>query len=282
MTRALVVRQGSRAIVRAASYHPAFRYARYANTARRYGPTAFKYGTKIARFMYNRYKSRKAKKARFSKQHIGHRVGSARTKTRVELNNDFTGLGSRTLRIRGLTFIPKGQLINERERNVVNVRGFKICLAVRNMIAQPVYFNAAVVSVRNDTVVTTSNFFRAQGAERGQNFENSLTGLQMHCLNLNTDKFNILKHRRYRLAPDVNDSSNYQDNKGNSYMNIDWYIKLKRQLRFDDDDQNTPIDSPIYLVYWCDAWTAAAGSTPIGNAVNVQDRHICYFKEPKP
>lgn len=282
MTRALVARAGGRALVRAASYHPVMRYARYANTARRYGPTAYKYGSKIARFMYNRYKQRKAKKARFSKQQIGHRVGSSSAKTRVEFNTDFQGLASRTLRIQGLTFLPKGDLINMRERNVVNVRGFKICLAVRNMLAQPVYFNCALVSVRNNTVVTGNNFFRAQGAERGTDFDNNLTGLQFHCLALNRDKFNILKHKRYRLAPDINDSSNYQDNKGNSYMNLDWYVKLKRQLRYTDDDANTPIDSPIYLVYWCDAWTATSGSLPIGNTINVQDRHIMYFKEPRP
>lgn len=267
--------------MRAGMAVPQYRYARMAV---KYGPAAARAAGRIARFAYKRYRSkrsgyRRSKKARFSTTQVGNRVGTSNSKSRIQLNTDPDAKSSRTLNVVALTSITLGQGLSQRERGVANIRGFKICMAVRNQLLDPLYFNAAVVSPKNTTSITPANFFRGNGtAERGIDFDNARTALEFHCLNLNTDKFVILKHKRYRLRGTGNTA--FTDGTGKSYMNLDWYIKLKRQLRFEGASAG-PIADPVFLVYWMDNFRADANDPPVLGTASVSERHLVYFRETK-
>jgi hypothetical protein len=263
--------------------HPSYKYAR---AAYRYGPSAYKYGSKIARFLYRRYKSRKRSPAKKARIGIGEAVGSSSSKQALQSRDiGFQALASRTLMIDNLTGTDQGTANNrqDRQNTIINCRGFKVCMAVRNNIGNaPVYYNVALVSPKNSGAITTDNFFRGQGnASRGLAFDNSRTALEFHCLPLNTDNKYILKHKRYRLAPENGGNQQYNNQRSNSYMNINWYVKLKRQLRYDDADSNFPIDGSVYLVQWCDTFDAASGSASAPSTVQIMQRHIMYFRESK-
>lgn len=262
--------------------------ARYARMAYRYGPTVARGAVKIARWAARRYRARRrsgyrpAKRARFSKTNIGERVGVSNSKPRIQVRNaNYITRDTRVLYTENLTQTDQGPNRNTRERGIINCRGFRICMAVRNLRARPMYFNCAVVSPKNAGVVTEANFFRASGTARGSNFDNSKTSLEFHCLPINTDKFTILKHKRYRLIKGGDNFSQYADFSGRNYMNIDWYIKLKRQLRYDDTTSESPIDGSVYLVYWCDDWDAIGGASSNVGAIATMGRHIMYFRDTK-
>jgi hypothetical protein len=138
----------------------------------------------------------------------------------------------------------------------------------------------AIISPKNSGAITAQNFFRGQGNEsRGLDFGFARTALEHHCLPLNTDKFYVLKHKRMRLNPDdMSNNIQWSQERGSSYKNIDWYVPLKRQLRYDDPDANFPTDGPVYLVQWCDTWTAIAGAPATTNAMSRQERHVMYFR----
>lgn len=283
MTRALAYRTGSALVRRAAMRHPTYRYAR---TAYKYGPTAVKYGSKIARFMYRRYKKRKQSPAKKARMGIGENLGTSNAKQEIQLRDTiFVARSSRTLYIENITGTDQGTANNrtERQMSVINCRGFRICMAVRNQLNQPLYFNMAIVSPKNSGQITTANFFRGQGNNsRGLAFDNSRTSLEFHCLPLNTDNKYILKHKRYRLNPDSpTTQTQYDQESGSSYKNIDWYVKLKRQLRYQDADANFPIDGSVYLVHWFDLWSATAGSAEVPNCATNMQRNIMYYRETK-
>ncbi len=257
---------------------------RYARMAMRYGPTAARAGGRIAKWAYRRYKTgrrsgySRAKRGRFSKTRIGEVVGSSNSKPRIQVRNSLAlSRASRTLYSENLTVTDQGGNRNERERGVINCRGFRICMAIRNNISEPLYVNVAVVSPKNAGEITSANFFRASGQSRGSDFDNSKTGLEFHCLPLNTDKFAILKHKRYRL----NNEESGSNITGKNYMNIDWYIKLKRQLRYDDTTTTSPIDGAVYLLYWCDRFFGQDSNIPVGASMSTMERHIMYFHDTK-
>lgn len=276
--------RGGRAASNLAYAVPQYRYARMAY---KYGPMAARAGARIARFAYRRWKKRRtgyrpAKRRRFSPRTIGENVGtssskqSIQTRTASTLNRD-----TRTLYIRQLTNIDQGDGRNLRERGVINCRGFKICFQMRNNLNQPLYFNVAILSPKNSGEVDESNFFRASGSSRGSDFDNSKIALELHCLPINTDKFTILKHKRYRMNPDPVAQDNFASQTGRSYMTQEWYIKLKRQLRYDSPDASGPTDGPVYFVYWADAWFSVDGSVAVPSAFQIQERHLVYWREPK-
>ena len=276
--------RGTRAIRYAGMATPQYRYAA---AALRYGPTAARAAGRIAKWAYRRYRSRRtgyrsAKRARFSTIHIGEKVGTSSSKVNEQKNTSLVAKNTRTLYAQNLTTVTFGADRNERERGIINCRGFRICMAMVNDINVPMYANVAVIHQKDaETAPAETNFFRGPGAQRGQDFGNALTSLEFHCLPINTDKYVVLKHKRLLLAPDIEVTGDFNNNKGKNYANLDWYVKLKRQLRFDNSAVSTPTNGNVWLVYWFDTWPAAANATPTNTAVRVTERHLMYFHEPK-
>lgn len=273
--------RGGRAITMSV---PQYRYAR---AAIRYGPYAARAAGRIARWAYKRYRGRrrsgfqKAKRARFSRARIGERVGSSSTKQTIQTAAGFEPYASRTLHTRSLMSITKGDLRNQRERNIVNLRGFKICLYFRNQTNNPMYLNVAVIVPKNATVPSTTNFFRSNASERGRDFDSaSMTALDFHCYNINTDNYHILRHKRYQLTKNGQTNTAHAEHSSRNYITIDWWIKLQRQIRWDGDTSG-PINDHAYLAYWCDEMGLNQGAPPNATAIGTQFRTIVYFREPR-
>lgn len=225
--------------------------------------------------------ARKAKRQRFSTTNVGESVGTSSAKRVIQINSDPVAKNTRELNVVDLTDIPHStdNSINARQRNVVNVRGVKLCMEVSNSNGAPLYFNMAILSAKDGVAgIQTANFFRASTGERAVDFDQTLTGLEFHCLPINVDKYTVLKHKRFRLIG--TSQASFTERTGKSYMNLDFYMKLNRQLRWDQTSGIQPISGGVFLVYWADLFQASGGDTPVTGTYSITQRHITYFKEP--
>lgn len=233
---------------------------------------------------YKRYKARRSSKYGRPKKKmrlIGNRPGSSTAKKRLQLfDSQAQGLSTRTLYSHSLTEVPAQTTADEidaRNRDVVNLRGVKFCWEVRHSSNIPMYMNWAVVSPRAGNSIDSTDFFRAYTGTRNQDFSVSLSSNELHCLPINTDKYIIFTHKRYRMA--ALDSITYQQNRGATYLVIQKYLKIKRQLRF-DGIATTPEGRSLFVVYWFDQFMRDINTAPVQN-VFVNRRIIQYFREPR-
>lgn len=258
--------------------HPYAKRARMAYTAGRFVYDNRKNIAKAARTIGRAYrKYRKRVRSR-----IGERVGKQNCKRDITNNVAIqVTKTTRTLYNTELTSLPAGTSENQRERQIANIRGFKICLELRNATTTPMWFNLAIISDKVDPRNTpgTTDFFRAYGADRTQDFATTLSSNEFHCLPINTDRYYVLKHKRMCLGATTLESASYIENKRNNYMALNLWVPLKRQLRF-PLGSGTPHQA-IYMVYWFDKVLTDAGTAGTINAVNWMERVIIYFKDTK-
>lgn len=235
-------------------------------------------------------RGRASKKAKFSTRNIGEPVGTATTKTAVTTNQVIgVDVDTNSIYTDVLDNLAKGIEIDERLRGIVNCRGFKLEFEWRNKLQTPLLMNIAVLAPKDgvDTGIAIPNedFFRSYEAIRAVNFDPFMSSLELHMNAINTDKYTVLRHKRFTLAADRQEvdpeaAVNTWQGSGKSYRLQRWYIKLNRQLRFDDSSP-VPRSGRVYLVFWCSVLGAPFGSGVVQDAVALKSRAVMYFREPK-
>lgn len=264
---------GRRLLARSVAQHPVYRYARAARTAYKVGRAAYPYIRKAMKKRSNYVKKRRLR------QKVGEPIGKGSAK-RVEMLSD-SGIYTRTLYSVPLLDLSKGTGLSDRERDIINFRGIKFCLSFVNNHAtatsdgQRVYFNYAIISPKDSgdkATVSTTDFFRANGVTRSQDFATALTALEFKCASINTDIWNVHKHVRTSV-------STYSSNESKNAFTKEFYFPLKRQIRY-DGTTTTPVGKQMFLVYWCDIQDTPA--TSIAAAIgNMQTFVAKYFQESK-
>lgn len=264
-----------------------------ARVARRYGPGAIR----AARAIQQAYRKRKRRPDRFRRQNIGEKPGSTSTKKYCPLDTDPAPNDTRTLYSTNITTLPRdnaaagfapAENISLRQRDIVNLRGWKINMEwVCNKSQTAFCCHVAVIAPKSGAnSFSTDDFFRHDGDQRGIAFDRSVTNsLMFSSLMINPDKFTILKHKKFFLAekgPAPNSSvvPTHQTNTRNSYYYVKMWVPLRRQLRFKDATENTPIDGNVFLVYWFDSPGITRGS-PAVPSINISQRITTYFREPR-
>lgn len=226
-------------------------------------------------------------KRRIGMGRIGQPAGRARAKrcsTAIKTN---TSISTRTLYYEALTDIPKTTQneIDSRQRDVIHLSGFKICGEVLNDGTNTLLFNMAVVYDKraNDetTAISTSDFFRSnEGNARAVDFSILLASHEFHCLPLNTDRFTVLAHKRWKLRTGFGVANGAGDpywSNQDSGKFMEYWIPLKKKITFEDGHAQ----SKIWLLYWCDRWQTGPTNTPVANSANIDYRVVAYFREPK-
>jgi len=222
---------------------------------------------------------------RYARRRIGHKKNKSNSKRQL-IKQDPVAQPSDTLNQNILTNLGSAATLsrNTRETDSVNIAGWKICLNFRNNSDQPLYVNVAVVSPKDQLTasIPTSDFFRSDASQRGINFDDAgLNALQKHCMAINTDLYNILWHKRFKLAgqydsspgPDPSHfSSGYP-----SYMTMEKFVPLKRQLTF-DNTASQAADDTVWLVMWHNHQHDGTGITPASNLV-VGKYITTFFRE---
>lgn len=272
----------------AAGYGPILKKAK---TAYGYAATAYaNRGAAVAaakriQSVYKRYK--RIKRSRGRKRMFrppSYPSGTATSKsTTVKDDNTFTNLNDRTLTSVNLANIGHTTTNNQngRQRNILNLRGFKLCMEFKSLINEPLYVNIAVIVPRQGVTVATSDFFRANTSNRTQAFSNTiLTSLEFHCLPINTDKYAVLMHKRFLLksSDDFATNGGFKEHAGKNYMNFMRYVKFNRQVRYSDNADVVPEQGAPYLCHWVSKWGDGVSVTQ-ATSYQVREHFVTYFKE---
>lgn len=230
-----------------------------------------------------RYSSMGGKRAR-----IGERIGTSTCKTNIAI--DDRQLISQSSRILNgtneeLISTDKGDAINQRTRQVINLRGWKMDFEVVGTMTTPCYVNLALVMVKGGTtssgVPNNADFFRYHSADRARNFGTFLSGLEFGTLPINTDKYVVLKHKRMLLIPGIDDPGTFRTEGGKNWRRLSWYIKVKRQIRY-DASQNIPESGQVYLLHWGAGFGESEGAPSVVGAYSLHRRIVQYFRDPAP
>lgn len=227
---------------------------------------------------------RNRRKKRRVMKRVGERIGSSNA--RVENLEQTFNLGTKTLHQVPLLDLIKSTSFNDatdaRLRDVVNMRGIKFCIHMRNTINtnRRLHGHVAIVSCKNepdDGIIPTQKFFRSQGENntRAQDFNTfQLTGLDVRCLPINTDLYNVHKHKRFSLAPSTS-------TEGRDERMQEFWMPIRRQLRYQNNSQK-PEGKNMYMLMWfsdVEETSGAPAGNPIPDAVKVDYRLTKWFRQ---
>lgn len=209
----------------------------------------------FARRAYRRYRSRRKPYAKRS-----HRPQQKRSPVDGEwyptiVTSDL--LEIQTLQETRLVNIAHGTGIRERLNNQnVYIKGFKVCLRFENMKSQtPLEVHWAIVQHDDDdnntkcfrdTTITNSRFLDFTNYDPASS--SNPWQVRYLCNPLNSNKFRIITHRRFRLAATGSSTGTVQA-RGEFYKTVNKYIPIKRRISYSatTTDQN---DRPWWLLIW--------------------------------
>lgn len=230
-----------------------------------------------------------------ARRQVGERVGVGGAKT-TEIVIEKQDVSTRTIIQQPLVRIDKGIAINDRLREIINLRGIRIDLHLANTDPDQQIVNWAIVHPKASNMGGTSNgqqfpttdFFRGYGAQRSTQPAIGLNGVQWINASINTDLFAVLKRGVVNLNPGRSEPDSpipgavtYRPNKGNSVRSKSVYLKMNRQLRFESEvSPEYPLEQ-IFLVLWSDAPFAESDSSAAANAFSYMARFVAYWREPK-
>jgi len=240
---------------------------------------------KIGRAGKRWVKKRRANKKRKTTHTFGDHPGKTHTQTAQPVTTAQSTIATRTLYSGDLIDINRAtnHELNLRSLDTVHLKGMKLAVQMRNNFEKPLYFNYAVVVPKFDqssSTVSTIDFFRSHLNGRGRNFDNTLNALEFHQQPINTDKYHVLMHKRMHIGANTRNApsfTEYESGVKSNYITFTRYLKVDRQIRFENND---PVNGRIQFVYWCDAFDGVNATTP-GAVGDFSQYNVVYFKDPK-
>lgn len=217
---------------------------------------------------------------------IGERVGTTACKTN-SFGEAQIQCETSTLYTQPINDIVPGTAIDNRLRDIVNLRGFTLHWEMYNLpqtsapsdTQLPVYFHVAILGIKETegNQVNADKFFRGNNNTRAINFNEDLSAIQLDTLSINTDDYFVLYHRRMLIG---GTQDNAQENGSRAqYRRGKKYIKVNRQVRYNTDSQ-IPTDGRCFLVWYAD-WMTRPGFNAEFQEYVFSARVITWFKEPK-
>lgn len=277
----------ARAMVRKATWpawtQPRAKRARYTANAIVKSYQALARMNRGARTIQRAY--RKAARRRKEARGIGQRVGTSSAKTKENTSSAASAVlqrSDRTLYDDQILYPAFGDLINERERRIINLRGIKICMEISastNMLIggayrdRYLYVNVALVVHKKNptaTTITEDNWFRGNAGNRGEDFTGITSSIGKSCTPINTDEYHVFMHKRFTLGGEAVETRP-------TVKRVMEYVKIGRQIRFDAESQP---DTRFFLVWWA-ALAGEDTATPFTSMFKAQWRNTLYYREPK-
>lgn len=261
----------------------AFRMGYYAARAiqrgyRRYRKRSYGYRG-VKRMASRTARARASKRQKFSSTNFGHRVGVDNAKRSGIILNTNLPQNNQVLYRDNAIVITKGTGLDDRERDLVNIRGVKLQAQYNNDTTLPVTCHIALIQPRKTQAVGTDDFFRGTlGTRRGVDFTSFLTGLEQNCMHINTDLYTVLFHKRFILGPADNATNTaISSTRHPTFKVFNRYVRINRQVRFAGDD-TTPIDGNLVWVRWYVRWNQTGGQASAAT-MTVNERMTVLYRE---
>lgn len=264
--------------------------------------------------MYRRrgYKRRRTAWKRRARYQLGERVGTGTTKKNLSTNSDdsLLAIATRTVYSKPIITIGRGDQINQRQRDMINLRGIKMEWNVISLSTAYTVLNWCVIapkvsagsgSANPNNSLATSELWRGYQNLRAIN-PNAATWSGMDRVNaqINTDMFTVFKRGKIQLNPGRKtvdrysgeisnrvtppidpDQEVFHTEKGACFRQKKVWLPIRRQIRFDPTiDNNCPAEQ-IWFMWWLDNPFQDSGGLPETAAAGLMARFIIYFKEPK-
>lgn len=217
----------------------------------------------------------------------GYFVGTPSPCKKTQITNvTQTTIAGRSLSVTQLSLVARvnnlaaGLDIDKRLTDLIHLSGIKLQVFHQNNINDVYGVNYAVVTTRNsqtlDNTPPVLQFFGGNNNVRSEAFDSTKTGLELHVLPLNTDKFEVHWHKRVILGTAGGTVKGITDYK--PWTLIDEYIPLNKEIRYTDAQPTSAVSAPILLM-WCDRLNSAASSG--GDAsMGLRQLHItAYWRE---
>lgn len=184
---------------------------------------------------------------------------------------------SRTPYVTNLTAISKAtgaHEIDKRLRHSINITGFSVDVIMRSIHSKWMLLNFAVVSPKNNnwTPPSFADFFRDYTTSTDVSFSTALSGNEMHTLPINTDKWNVLAHKREQLG------RNEYYTGVNTTLIRRWWMPLNRSITF-NDDEDTAAECKVWFIFWCTDATGGHGQAEEPDVILGSIRTVTYFNE---
>lgn len=269
---------GTDVLARFARSHPAVKNYSKARTAAKYAYAHRKEAAQAARTIKRAYQRWSRRKADHPLKKVGETPSTGVEKRHETVATSLGTKNTRQLYYSDILDIPRGTDINSRERDIINVKGFKLRMEFQNLTSTGNFLllNVALICPKSASSVVSARFFRGDGNTRGVDFANALSSTEMHGMPINTDKYIVLHHSRYTLGESSNDFPT-------DYLWIDKYIKINRQFRYEGNVDGTGTENTndrLFLCYWADESMQAGGTVPAANVYRTQNKGTIYFNEP--
>lgn len=203
---------------------------------------------------------------------FGEQPGAGVAKhTDGSVHEDFT---TNVLETYVIPYPAKGTNNDQRVRDIIHLKGVKICANFENLSTgtRALFVNFAVVS-RKDRVADSgnldANMFRGRDNNRGEDFTSVLSTIERHCLPLNTDKYHVWMHDRFKLFKPTG-------NHEHSSKMLTRYIHIDRQINFDINVAN----GELFVLYWCGAENIISTTPSVGDVMRIGMTTTTYYDTP--
>ncbi len=207
---------------------------------------------------------------------------TSKTHTTGAIND---GLNSYAVAALLIDDIDKGDGINERERDIVHLKGWKVRFHFQNTYDVPITLRFAVVSPRQTFGTTATeralSLLRSFGPERALNLGIGNSGISNTKNRINDDLYMIMYEHSVEVGPDAS-STGYTGGVEANWSYFEKWIPLNKQLRYSTGTSGKS-ETPVYLIYWYDAKIrkATEAFSAVGGTGVVQTRvdSIAYFHD---
>jgi len=245
------------------------------------------------RYLRSKKKTNEAKYSRRQPRtyYIGRPVGFGTSKRTLTINEDNRQLDTRTLYSHDATFIGSSSSnnIHLRQREMINLVGFKLNLAARHLDALPtdmlnlhyafIHDKGRSAALLQDLdCVPEEDFFRGNAAARGIDFATGLNGIEFNCLPINADLYTVLKRGTCQMIPGDTTSGIRAD----QFCRREMWVPINRQILYDlGQDAAIPVDGRIFFVYWVEKSVGAqSADLPVSTVVAMDIHCVAHWREP--
>lgn len=171
------------------------------------------------------------------------------------------------------------------------LKGLRVRCFFQNRQLRPQVCHVAIIRPKEgqspiNQIDFETAFFKRMGLGSGGqtltgiDFTELATGIEYATMPINTQRWNIVWHTRFKLGV-TSTTGGYSSGELKNYRTLYRYININRMINFPDANNNYPAnDEQMYLAIWaCPLdYNAASEPVPTEDALKISTNVVCVFK----